>query len=295
MNTLRKTRTFNQLLTTMLMVWATFGWTTSACAKAFEYEGLIEPHVVVEIGAPTEGIVARVAVDRASPVKKGQVLVELESSAEQAVMEKAKALANFEGEIGLEQTRLAFARRAHERVKKLGAISVHEKDQAATEIILTGYRLGKAREKRALAELELKKAKALLARRSIRSPIAGVVLERYVSPGEYVNSQPLLRVAQNDPLRVEVIVPAAMFGKIIAGMTATIVPELSGYGEKTATVNIVDRVIDSASNTFGVRLELPNRKKLLPAGLRCVVRFEIDEKTDDGDIKSEKADGGQVE
>jgi multidrug efflux pump subunit AcrA (membrane-fusion protein) len=103
-----------------------------------------------------------------------------------------------------------------------------------------------------------------------------VVVERYVSPGEYVDSQPLLRVAQIDPLRVEVIIPAQIFGRIIPGMTATIVPELPEYGEQVATVTIVDKLIDAASSTFGVRLELPNADQQMPSGLRCLVRFEID-------------------
>ena len=142
---------------------------------------------------------------------------------------------------------------------------------------MTGYHLKKAREKSTLAKLELKKAQAILDRCSIKSPISGVVVERYVSPGEYVNNQPLLRVAQIDPLRVEVIVPARMFGRIFPGMTATIVPELPEYGEQTATVTIVDKVIDSASSTFGVRLELPNAEQQMPSGLRCLVRFDIDQ------------------
>ena len=99
-----------------------------------------------------------------------------------------------------------------------------------------------------------------------------------MSPGEYVNTQPLLRLAQVDPLRVEVIVPAEMFGKIEPGMTATIIPELEEYGALTATVTIADKVIDSASNTFGVRLQLPNDDLRVPSGLKCLVQFEMDEK-----------------
>ena len=271
---LRKKTILNLILTMMLMS-VTLVW-----AETVEYDGLIEPYVVVEIGAPTEGIVAKVAVDRSSLVKQGQTLVELESSVERAAVEKAKAKAAFNGEISLQQTQLAFAKRVHNRVKTLAAISTHDKDQAATEIKLTQLRLEKARENRAVAKLELKKARAVLARRSIKSPISGVVVERYVSPGEYVNNQPLLRVAQIDPLLVEVIVPAQIFSKISPGMFATIVPELPEYGEHTATVTIVDRVIDSASNTFGVRLELPNAEQQLPSGLRCLVRFDINENAD---------------
>jgi hypothetical protein len=43
--------------------------------------------------------------------------------------------------------------------------------------------------------------------------------------------------------------------------------------EHEVVVSVVDRVIDAASGTFGVRLELPNPNYELPAGLRCRVRF----------------------
>jgi hypothetical protein len=63
-------------------------------------------------------------------------------------------------------------------------------------------------------------------------------------------------------------------------MTAVIFPELIRYGEQTATVTIVDKVIDPASSTFGVRLELPNGDQQMPSGLKCLVRFEIEEDED---------------
>jgi len=271
---LRKKNIFYLILTAMLLL------APAVYAETVEFDGLIEPYVVVDIGAPAEGIVAKVTVDRSNSVKKGQILVKLESSVERAALEKAKAMVTFDGEIGLQQTQLAFAKRSHDRFRQLKAIANHDKDQAATEIIRVGHRLKQAREKRTLAKFELKKARAILNRFSIKSPISGVVVERYVSPGEYVDSQPLLRVAQIDPLRVEVIVPAQIFGRIIPGMPATIVPEFPEYGEQIATVTIVDKVIDAASSTFGVRLELPNAEQQIPSGLRCLVRFEINENVD---------------
>jgi RND family efflux transporter MFP subunit len=283
---LRKKNIFYLILTAMLLL------APAVYAETVEFDGLIEPYVVVDIGAPAEGIVAKVTVDRSNSVKKGQVLVKLESSVERAAVEKAKAMVTFDGEIGLQQTQLAFAKRSHDRFRKLKAIANHDKDQAATEIIRVEHRLKQAREKRTLAKFELKKARAILNRYSIKSPISGVVVERYVSPGEYVDNQPLLRVAQIDPLRVEVIVPAQIFGRIIPGMLAIIVPELPEYGEQIATVTIVDKVIDAASSTFGVRLELPNAEQQIPSGLRCLVRFEINE---NADAVTARIDPGQTQ
>ena len=50
-------------------------------------------------------------------------------------------------------------------------------------------------------------------------------------------------------------------------------PEAPFEGEYEAIVTIVDRVVDAASGTFAVRLELPNENGRLPAGLKCSVSF----------------------
>ena len=65
----------------------------------------------------------------------------------------------------------------------------------------------------------------------------------------------------------------ALLGKITTSMRAEVQPEAPMGGSYTATVTVVDRVVDAASGTFGVRLELPNRDYRLPAGLKCKVRF----------------------
>jgi multidrug efflux pump subunit AcrA (membrane-fusion protein) len=148
-----------------------------------------------------------------------------------------------------------------------------KKDEAATEVTLSRARLLKANENRTLAKLDLERALAMLNRRTIKSPISGIVVERFVSPGEFVDNQPLLRLAQMDPLRVEVVLPVEMFWHIKPGMKADIRPETEPEGGYSAIVTIVDRVIDPASGTFGVRLELPNPDYRLPGGLKCMVRF----------------------
>jgi len=58
-------------------------------------------------------------------------------------------------------------------------------------------------------------------------------------------------------------------------MTATVKPEVSEAEPRGAKVIVVDRVIDAASNSFRVRLELPNPKYQLPPGLRCKVDFDL--------------------
>jgi len=266
----------------LFILFITIGAGPAVGDEPIQFEGLIEPYETVNIGSPVEGVVAHVNVQRSSSVKKGEPLVLLESSVENAIVERARVLAAVEGELKLQKERLAFAERMHTRVQELfssEAISAEKNDEAETEVTLAHARLQKAKENRALARLDLQRARAMLNQRTIKSPISGIVVERFVAPGEFVVNQPLLRVAQMDPLRVEVILSADMFRKIKPGMMADIKPETDPDGSYRSTVAIVDRVIDPASGTFGVRLELPNPDYRLPSGLKCTVQFLDDTET----------------
>jgi multidrug efflux pump subunit AcrA (membrane-fusion protein) len=156
------------------------------------------------------------------------------------------------------------------------AVSTDQFDEVETETRLARLQLDQAEEATRLAQLELHRAEETLKRHTIRSPIEGVVVQRYLSPGESVRFQPMLRLAQIDPLRVEVIVPVSAFGKIRVGQKAIIQPEEPMVGNYEAEVTIVDRVADAASGTFRVALDLPNPDYGLPSGLRCMVQFLTD-------------------
>jgi multidrug efflux pump subunit AcrA (membrane-fusion protein) len=153
-------------------------------------------------------------------------------------------------------------------------IAVEKMDEIETTKRLAEMTLVEATDNRRLAELELRRATAELARRTLHSPITGVVVERFLGPGEFAHDeQPVLKLAQLDPLRIEVFVPVALFGSITAGQQVEVAPQAPVNGTYIARVTVVDRVVDAASGLFGVRLELPNRDHRLPAGLKCKVRF----------------------
>ena len=108
------------------------------------------------------------------------------------------------------------------------------------------------------------------------APSNGVVVDRLLVPGEYRNDQsPILTLAQINPLRVEVFVPTRYYGRIHVGIPGEVKPEPPVGGRYAAAVAVVDRVLDAASDTFGVRLELPNPELRLPAGIRCKVAFQM--------------------
>lgn len=237
---------------------------------------LIEPHEVVEIGSPVRGRIDQLRVERGDSVTPGQVLVELESSLERAAVESARIRAEMEGDILARRASARLGERKQDRARRLfanHALSLDVREETETEAELARFELQRARENQELARAELERALAALEQRVVRSPIAGIVVERRMAPGEVVDEQTILRLAQIDPLRVEVVLPAALIGRVQPGMRAAITPELSGDEVHVAQVKLVDRVIDAASGTFEVRLELPNPDGAIPGGLNCQVRF----------------------
>ena len=202
-----------------------------------------------EVSSQMPGIVDVILVERGDIVKKGQILTRLKFGVEKASVDLAHA-------------RVEFGRRKlirNEELYQKQLLSIHEKDEMETEL--------------KIMELQLQEAQEKLELRIIRSPIDGVVVERFLSPGEYTGEETIMKIVRVDPLYIEVIIPVEQFGTITKGMKAHVKPESPVGGNYTAEVIVVDSVIDAASGTFGVRLKLPNKSFNLPPGLKCEVFF----------------------
>lgn len=235
---------------------------------------LIEPRQVVELGSPVIGVIENMLVERGSAVRKGQVVATLKADVERAAASVAESKAQAEADV-----RAAIANRDYNEQKlaraedlvKKGFISPQALEQAKTEYDVAEQKLAQAREQKRIWDREHEMARAQLSLRSLVSPINGIVVDRYLSPGERVEDKPVMKLADTNPLRVELFMPSASYHDIVPGMTAKVYPELPKAGEREARVVHVDRIVDPASNTFRVRLELPNPNNSLPAGLRCKV------------------------
>ena len=249
-------------------------------AIAAEYDCLITPYQVVEIRSPAAGLLERVTVDRGDFVQKGQVVAQLESSVENASSQMAEFRSQMTGPISSRESRVEFASRKFGRKDQLHDqkfVSAQERDEAKAELGLATAELHEAKENKQLATLEAKHATALLSLRAIHSPISGVITDRLLNPGEVVElgqgQKPIVKIAQLDPLRIEVILPVSLYGSIKEGTKAEVSPEKPVGGKYAALVKRVDRVVDAASGTFGVRLELSNPGLKLPAGVKCKAKF----------------------
>jgi len=241
-----------------------------------ELDCVIEPSEIVDVGSALPGLVGSILADRSDLVKKGAVIVKMESSVQQASLAQAKMKAGLKTSIKLREATAAFGILTQERNKELlktSAISIQDMDQLKTETRIAELQVQQEKENRRLAQLEYARAKSILAQRSIRSPVEGVVMDRFKSVGEYVDDEPLLRVAQLDPLNIEVIVPVSYLGRVKPGMQAEVMSVVPGSETYLATVERVDTVADAASGTYGVRLNLSNPEYKVPAGMRCRLSF----------------------
>jgi RND family efflux transporter MFP subunit len=267
---------FMTLKTTFKRLIGIFALVSYAAIAQQELDCLIEPHTQVDLSSPVEGVLETALVERGDRVEKGQILGYLRADIERLNVALARTRLEMEDEIKAKEATWDFSKLKQTRHDKLfnkKMISSHERDEVNTEAQLAALELQKAKSDKRLQALELKQAVENLKLRTLRSPITGVVVERLLSPGESVKDKPVFKLAQIDPLNVEVIAPVALFGTIKSGMHAEIKPEEPVGGVHLANVKIIDHVIDAASGTFGVRLELPNPGYRLPAGLSCQVRF----------------------
>ncbi len=252
----------------------------AAAAADPAYACLIEPYQKIELRSPVEALIAKIRVDRGAVVRKGQVLVELDTGVEEAALAVAKYKAVMEGQVRSAETRVGYSRdklRRREELNRMNFISAQERDDAYSEMRLAEAELVDAKDNRELAALEYKRLNAQVEQRHLASPFNGVVTERLQHPGELAQTgegaRAIMKLAQTHPLRVEVILPVAIYGSIRVGARAQVVAEPPLKGAFQATVRIVDKVVDSASGTFGVRLDLPNPKGDIPAGVKCRVTF----------------------
>lgn len=237
---------------------------------------LIEPERVMDLGSPVIGVIQEILVERGQLVKKGDVVARLQSDVERNGVALARARADANAQIAAAQASWQLAQRKYERIKSLVAqnfMSEQASDQAGAEAEVALRTYNQMKEQQQLSEREWHVAQAQFDQRIVRSPIDGVVVEKYLSAGERVDDKPIVRVAAIDHLKVEAILASPMYSKVAIGMNATVIPDLNGSLARPASITSIDRVLDAASNTFRVRLSLDNTKAPLPAGVRCTVSF----------------------
>ncbi|MFK7896678.1 MAG: efflux RND transporter periplasmic adaptor subunit [Myxococcota bacterium] len=261
-----------------------------------DFDCMIEPWAEVSVRSPVSGRIDAIHFERADRIEAGDLLVELDAELAQAELDVAAKRGAMTASLRASEARRSLGTKRSGRAHRLfneNAMALDAKEQILTETEIARFELEEAKDELELAELQHAREMARYEQRRIRSPISGIVADRLMSVGEVVDEETMLEIAQLDPLRVEVVLPALEFGSVRKGMKAAVIPEIPGDQAIVATVRLVDGLIDSASGTFGVELELPNPDHAIPGGLRCRVQFVEDAVADAADMNAVRSQADQ--
>jgi HlyD family secretion protein len=256
--------------------------------------GTIVPTRVVNIGSELSGTVKRVLVDVNDRVKKGQVLVELDTAKlEDQVLRSRAALAAAQAQLAqgtatVKESQASLAR--FEEVARLSGGKVPsatelDSARAILERAVAGEASGRANvaEARAAASTD----ETNLSKASIRSPIDGVVLTRTVDPGNAVAASlqavTLFTVAEDlAQLRLEVSVDEADVGSVKVGQKASFT--VSAYPSRRYPAKITRVAFGSTKTdnviTYTTYLDVDNTDLSLRPGMTAASTIVATERTD---------------
>jgi RND family efflux transporter MFP subunit len=252
--------------------------------REVELPGEFVPYLSVPIHAKIPGFVDRIAVDRGSVVKEGQLLATLiapELNAQRAEA-KAKVRAAESQKVEAEARALA-AQSTYERMKAAaatpGVIAGNELIQAEKQVDVERAKVAAAESSIQAAREALKAIEEIEIYLRVTAPFNGVITTRNVHPGALVGTTtdtlPMFQLETQDRLRLVVPVPEAVVGGIVkGGKIAFTVPAYPGetfYG----TLSRSAHSIDPKTRSMPVELDVLNPNDRLAAGMYPAVKWPI--------------------
>ncbi|MCC6491517.1 MAG: efflux RND transporter periplasmic adaptor subunit [Pirellulales bacterium] len=269
-------------------------------------QGSLLPHEDAIVGSKIAGRVESVAVDLGSVVKQGDPLVLLDCSELDLRVELAEAQLNQatsaigltpaddeskvqytnSPRVELEQALVDEAQAAVNRARQLlstRAVTGAEYDTLVAQLKAAQARYDSAvnavREQIAVIGVrrkELALARQQVADAQIVAPFDGVVDERRVAPGEYVQlGQPVVTLVRADRLRFTAGVPESKARPIAHGQRVEI--RVAGRDEPiSTTVTRVSPTVTQTSRAVRIEADVPNDNLALQAGLFAEADIVVD-------------------
>ncbi|ACY18820.1 efflux transporter, RND family, MFP subunit [Haliangium ochraceum DSM 14365] len=240
----------------------------------WSYLGRVESALSAELAAAAAGHVLNVQVREGDAVKKGQVLLALDSAEVRAALAAARArMVGLEGELEL-------AKRQYERLSGVGFPTISEPERERYERDVTTLEASLATQR-----AEVQRAQVQLAQHTLRAPFSGVVSSRLVDPGAWVSvGQPVLGLVALEDLEILAQVSDRLAGRIEVGGRAQV---RSGDSQAEAEIRGIVGALDPETRTMRVRLVPVERPAWLLAGMAVDVEFPVE-------LGAEAADGAVI-
>lgn len=258
-----------------------------ALTQAITATGNLAPTNKVEVGCEVSGILKTVEADFNDRVNVGQTLATLDATKfEAAVMESKAALSAAAARSMQAQTTLTLKNQTMKRLQQVfrlsGGKAPSKGEMDAAEADLQRARADESAAKAAIqqAEARLQIDKNALAKTTIASPINGVVLKRFVDPGQTVAASlqtPVLFTLAEDLAKMElrVDVDEADVGLVEQGQAATFTVEAHSGRVFTARITQLrfDPQINNGVVTYPAVLSVDNDDLLLRPGMTATVKI----------------------
>lgn len=242
--------------------------------------GALKPKEQVDVIPKLQGRVQRILVHVGDQVRVGQLIAELERDeleqqvrrAEAAIQVARAALTQREAELANAEAKLRRAEAL--RADGLIASQDFEAQKTSTEVVRAQVRLTRAQLEQ--AEAELRELKIRLAQTYIHAPINGQVAARYVDVGSLAGpSTPLVRIVNLSTMVTAANVPERELGKLRVGNVARV--QVDAFGDQVFLGRIVriGPVLDAATRSATVEIEIPNPANLLKAEMFARVELDL--------------------
>jgi membrane fusion protein (multidrug efflux system) len=212
--------------------------------------GTLKANESVSVTANVTETVSAIHFDDGERVEKGQVLVEMTSAEEHALLEEAQA-------------RVAEAERQYDRVKSLVA------QRSASESLLDERKRDLDTARALLVAIESR-----LADRLIKAPFAGVLGLRNISPGALVEPGDLITTLDDvSVMKLDFAVPSVFLTDLEPGLR--IATKARAYGERTfaGKIRSIDSRVDPVTRSIQVRALIPNPDRTLKPGVLMQVEL----------------------
>lgn len=211
-----------------------------------------------KIAAEVGGRITHIVIEEGLAVEAGSVVLSIDPEARELDLKSARA------SLTEAKAALAEARREAKRVRSLkdkNMTSQAQLDAAETSYQRAGSQVEAAEARLGVAERALREA-------SVAAPFTGLVAERFVSQGEYVQpGQPLFELVALDPLEVEFTLPEADSSRVALGNSVAVRVAPYPGEEFEAIVTFVSPTIDPRTRTLRVKATLANPDGRLRPGL----------------------------
>ncbi len=216
--------------------------------------GSIAPVQGATISAELPGMVAEIGFESGRPVKKGDLLVKLDASAEQAQLRSAQA--------DFELMKAEFDRA--QDLSKRNVISKAEFDAAAS--------------KYAQARAAVENMQSVIDKKEIRAPFDGIAGIREVNPGQMVPAgQQLVTLQALDKVFVDFSLPQQDLGKVKTGLPVKVTTDAIAGREFAGTLSAINSAIDPATRAVSLQATIDNADHALRAGMFARVEVQLPE------------------